>query len=397
MTSTVTTPMATTTTAEMSNATTPPPILPSDPSAAGYPFEPVPPEPPPPKIRRWRWGAIAGVIGVIAVVLVVVSSITVPYYALTPGSARPTEDLVSVEDAQTFPSDGEVLFTTVHIERLTLLDSARDRLGLLPDDWEVLTEEEYLGPNTEEQNDEINAQLMVNAQDVASYVALDHLGYDVSITGTGATVVQIVEGTPADGRLTVGDTIVAIGGEPIELTEEVAEIIGSRQPGDMVTLSVDQADGAASDVEVTLEAREDDPEAGFLGVATTTRGLEFNLPFDVEIDSGNVGGPSAGLAFTLAILDALTEGELTGGDEVAVTGTINPDGTVGPVGGVAQKVVAAADAGATIFLVPADEVDDGREASDDIRVEPVDDLDGALEVLADLGGNALALPVRPGA
>jgi PDZ domain-containing protein len=195
----------------------------------------------------------------------------------------------------------------------------------------------------------------------------------------------------------VGDTIVAIDGEVIELTEEVAEVIGARSPGDTVTMSVEHVDDTEADVEVTLGAREDDPDAGFLGVASATRELTFDVPIEVVIESGDVGGPSAGLAFTLAILDVLTPGDLTGGDEVAVTGTINPDGTVGPVGGVVQKVAAAADAGAEVFLVPADELDQAGQVSVDIRVEPVDDLDDALEVLSELGGNALALPTQPGA
>jgi PDZ domain-containing protein len=326
----------------------------------------------------------------------VCASITVPYYALTPGSARPTEPLVSVEGAETFPSDGEVLFTTVHVEHLNLIDWARDRVGLLPDSWNVLTEEEYLGPNTEAENDQINADLMTNSKDVASYVALDHLGYDVAISGTGAVVVQIVDGTPAADVLQVGDTIVAIDGQAVELTEQVSEQVGGHAPGDTIAMTIETTDDETEQVSVTLAAREDDPSAGFLGVATTTRELTFELPIDVEIDSGNVGGPSAGLAFTLAILDTLTPGDLTGGDDIAVTGTMSPDGTVGAVGGVAQKVVAAAEAGAEVFLVPASELEEATAgAPDGIAVEPVDDLDDALAVLDQLGGNALALPVQP--
>jgi PDZ domain-containing protein len=239
---------------------------------------------------------------------------------------------------------------------------------------------------------------MAGSKDTASYVALDHLGYDVTIRGSGATIVQIVDGSPAQAALEVGDTIVAIDDQPITMTEEMVQVVGQERPGDAITVSIEKADATEAEVPITLTARPDDPNAGFLGVATATRDLAFDLPFDVTIDSGNVGGPSAGLAFTLAILDVLTPGELTGGDVVAVTGTINPDATVGPVGGVTQKVAAAAAAGAKLFLVPADELEAAQQAAgDDIRVEPVDDLDDALGFLAELGGNALALPAAPGA
>ncbi len=150
-------------------------------------------------------------------------------------------------------------------------------------------------------------------------------------------------------------------------------------------------------VSVELGAKEDDPDAAFLGVGPTDR-VNFNNDFDflVDIDSGSVGGPSAGLAFTLAVLDQLTEGELTGGATVAVTGTIDPTGRVGPVGGVAQKTAAVRDLGADVFLVPAGLGEAELErvferAGDDLEVIPVEDLDDALEALAEFGGEVAAV------
>jgi PDZ domain-containing protein len=126
-----------------------------------------------------------------------------------------------------------------------------------------------------------------------------------------------------------------------------------------------------------------------------------DLPFDVDIDSGAIGGPSAGLAFTLTLIDELTPGELTGGRRVAVTGTISLDGTVGAIGGLAQKTSAVRQQGATVFLVPTaqGEADIARArevAGDDVEIVPVATLDEALAALADLGGNGLELGT-PGA
>jgi len=122
------------------------------------------------------------------------------------------------------------------------------------------------------------------------------------------------------------------------------------------------------------------------------RNVSYDFPVDVEIDTGDVGGPSAGLAFTLGILDDLTPGELTGGEAVAVTGTISPDGTVGPVGGTGQKAAAVRNAGIDTFLVPTADYEDAEARAGDVHVVPVDNVDEALAALADLGGNGLDLP-----
>jgi Lon-like protease len=179
-------------------------------------------------------------------------------------------------------------------------------------------------------------------------------------------------------------------------------IMSGLAPGDQVVLSVqthsggmvapaDQPDAPAlptTDVTVTLGARPDDPAVGFLGIRTATRDGAYDLPFPVAIDSGNVIGPSAGLAFTLAIIDLLTPGNLTGGLTVAVTGTIAPNGDVGRVGGVPQKAAAAIDAGATVYLVPVDEADEARQrAGDAMDVYAVANLAEALDVLAMLTGD----------
>ena len=141
--------------------------------------------------------------------------------------------------------------------------------------------------------------------------------------------------------------------------------------------------------------RPSDPQRAVIGIAPEDRIVGFDFPIKVTIDSGTVGGPSAGLAFTLAVLDVLTPGELTGGHRVAVTGTIALDGAVGPVGGGAQKAITVRDAGYEVFLVPLDELEEVRATvGDDLQVIAVDTLAAALDALDSLGGNAGSLDGR---
>jgi PDZ domain-containing protein len=165
-------------------------------------------------------------------------------------------------------------------------------------------------------------------------------------------------------------------------------------PGAQHVLTVERPPGSSTTVEVpiaTVPAPED-PGRAVIGIAPEDRLAGAELPIDVLIDSGTVGGPSAGLAFTLAVLDVLTPGELTGGHRVAVTGTMRLDGTVGPVGGAAQKAVTVRNAGYEVFLVPQEELDEvATVIGDDLRVIGVGTLAEALDALGSLGGNAGSL------
>jgi PDZ domain-containing protein len=322
----------------------------------------------------------------------------VPYYALLPGSARDTEGLIHVDGAQVHPSDGEILYTTVRL---------RGRLSLWEylwlqhrDDVEVLPEHSVLGDRDQEENRQYNLQLMDNSKQVAVAVALDELGYQVT-QPNGVLVVTVVQGSAADGSLQPGDLIVALDGTPVRKAEELVTALAQRHPGDRVTLDVrahDQADAAAPARQVTIQLGEnpDRPGAGFLGIGPTTQVSFQELPFDVAIDTGDVGGPSAGLAFTLAVLDDLTPGDLTGGSNVAVTGTISVDGTVGPVGGVPQKAAAVREAGVRVFLVPQSlgepVLDEVRErAGPGVQVVPVATVDDAIHALSSIGGDLQGL------
>ena len=357
---------------------------------------------------------VTALVAIMVVVVLVGAFWKLPYYTFSPGSLRATQSLVSVSGATTYPDDdGEIGYLTVTFGQATPFGLVR---GWVDSDIEVLSEDQALGGLGRDENRELNQQMMTNAKDTATVVALEYLGYDVELLGSGAVVVGVEPGIASDGLLEPGDTIVSVNDEAVTTSTGLIEVIAALAPGDEVVLGVQRhdnrpvatpADDATGDtpgdarpevgppaveVPVTLQAYSDDPQRPFLGVRLATRDQDYNLPFDVEIDSGNVIGPSAGLAFTLAIIDVLTPGSLTGGQIVGVTGTISADGAVGRVGGVDQKAAAAIGAGATLYLVPADEVEEARRrAGDAIEVVAVSTLDEALAALADRGGESVGL------
>ena len=350
------------------------------------------------RIKR-RWYVLGATVVIITVAVVAAALIKVPYYLLSPGSVRATEDLIQVDGAQTYPQDGQVGYTTVSVQHATALGWL---VAHLDDSITIYPEKAILGSSTPSENRQQNLQMMTDSKETAAAVALTKLGYDVNVTGTGAVVVQVAGTTddpaPATNILTVGDTIVSVGDTPITKSDELVTAMGAHKPGDVVELGVQpyKQDGSRTTEarSVTLGARPDDASKAFLGVSSSTRDLDYHLPFQVSVDSGQVGGPSAGLAFTLGIMDVLTPDSITGGHKVATTGTINPDGTVGPVGGVHQKTIAVRDSGAELFLVPSSEYDEAEKYAGSLRVEKVDTVDDALKVLATLGGGTDVIPPK---
>ena len=379
--------MMTATTTKGSMLDTTPSTVPG--SGSGLSGDETTDAPPPPasgglSARTW---ALLGALGALALVIgLVVNLVELDKVTLGPGGARPVEELVEISDGgEAFESEGEILFTTVSLDDdVTLWEGF---MAWLDDDVTAFDKEEILGDRDEEESRQFNQELMEDSKTTAARVALERLGYDV-ISGSGALVAGIDPDQPAADVLMDGDTIVAVDGEPVELGDELVAEIRERKAGDAVTLTVEGDDGESREERVELGERPDLPGQAYLGIGVGTRDLEFDPPFSVEIDSGQVGGPSAGLAFTLAVIDVLTPGDLTGGEEIATTGSINGLGEVGRVGGVEQKATAVRDTEATLFLVPESEVDEAREAAgDEFEVVGVADLDEALAALADRGGD----------
>ena len=305
--------------------------------------------------------------------------------AFMPGAALAASNRVDTKGVDVFDPEGEILLLTVSIDSdLTVVDWIRSSMD---DSIELRSREAVYGDRSNREQRDYNRHLMTNAKDTATIVALERLGVDAA-EFTGVLFLDTVSGGPAEGLLEVDDVIVSIDGEPVTTVETLLEVLAGLDPGTTAIIAVENSGtGERRDVQITLGTHPDNGGA-YIGVSGVTERVErFPLPFEIDISSGNVGGPSAGLAFALIVLDVLTPGELTGGKRVAVTGSIDLDGTVGEVGGVAQKSVAARDAGAEIIIVPEALVDEARSGAGDIPVVGVGNLDDALQALAARGGD----------
>ena len=354
------------------------------------------------RTRSGKLGLGVWALIVALVALVVLTFLPSPYVIQRPGPVYDTlgtakdadgeeVPLISVDGAETYETAGTLDLTTVQVvgnrERtpswfelaLAWMDSSR---AVVPLD-SVFPE----GVTTE-QRDERNATLMVDSQHEATAAALNELGYD---TGAEVVVVDVVADSPAAGVLESDDVVTAIDGVAVDSATTLRERI-QEAGGDPVSLTV-LRDGEEQTVEVTPEKHtEGGTTTWLIGITLRT---DYDFEIDVTIQLDNVGGPSAGMMFALGIIDTLTPGELNGGENVAGTGTIDAAGTVGPIGGIRQKLYGARDAGAEYFLAPeanCDEVvghvPDGLQV---IRTATLDESLAALEVIAD-GGDVDALP-----
>jgi PDZ domain-containing protein len=360
--------------------------------------------------RSWRAAFAAGIVLAVVGGLVLLS-LVVPVRLLAavvpgerfidqelvaqkPGSARETASRVSIEADGVDDPDGDVLFTTVQLDTdISIFDWIR---GELDDDIDLRPREQVLGDSSVADNRQRNLEMMRVSKDAAVIAALQHLGIAVyEETGLGIDTVR--DDGPAEGALVAGDVIIGVDGVPITGFESLQDELATKSPGERGVITVENIDTLETrDVELAWGDHPERPGDAYIGVNIVPRQEELPLPFEVDIDSGSIGGPSAGLAFTLTIIDLLTEGDLTGGVDVAVTGTIAADGSVGPVGGAGQKAAAARETGAVAFIVPSAVVDDALPHAGDMPVIGVDTLDDALAALADLGGLTRDLEVTAG-
>lgn len=342
------------------------------------------------------------------VAVLAMSAVRIQRWEVAPGEAMKVGPRISfVKSSGDVPTRyanaNGIHFVTAFGAQLSVLDSI---LGWIDPHVRVETPKERFGDLSPGDSRRLGYQSMVGAKQIAEYVAMRKLGLDARLMQGDILVEQLVcTGKPekysACDVLEIGDTIAGMNGTPVSTLTKLAELMSDRKVGETVSLSVVPYDAAAKKkdpskartVEVELMEDPDTPGRAIIGfVPADTRTV--TLPFEVEISTGGIAGPSAGLAFTLALLDELTKGNLMGRGKVVATGTINEDGTVGAIGALEQKAVAARERGATLFLVPKGqsdaEVAKARVAGGkSVKIVTVGSVDEALAALGQNGGEAL--------
>jgi len=395
------------------------------PGQAGVPSEGEAPGHPP---AVWILASVI-VIMLIVGILVAIDKGSQGYYIFQPGTAPQITDnarcrstgggadlalpdgtpcaLLGVPSSKSHPITGSLFMVDVLVGPSTPYQYVLSKLGLLhraDDGSQLYPKGSVLGSTPVGQLTCQDNQQMQGATSAASVVALGRLGYDVKEENLGAQVEEVVPGTPASAAgLKCNDLVTAVDGVAVPTADELVSIIHAAKPDTSVRLTVRRIGQGGKAQTLTVTARLSqtpaspgvvaNPKVAFLGVATFTD-TTYTLPFDVNIDVGDIGGPSAGLALTLGLIDVLSTGDLTGGHRVAATGTINFDGTVGDVGGVAQKTVAVRKAGAQVFLVPPQEYATAKGEAGSMRVYSVSTLEQALTILQSLGGQIPPSPPK---
>lgn len=329
----------------------------------------------------WLLGGIP-----LAMLLIAAWLVRFPYYLVSPGTAPSIIEHVKIDGAEVFEPEGEVLYTTVSVS-LRRINGYELLAGWLDDDIEIVEEELITGGLSRSTVRTENRVAIDISKLIAEKIALERLGYTVAVASDGVRIVEVAKGQPSEALLAVDDLVRAIDGVAVATSEEAVAAVRKRRPGDEIRVRFSR-DGNESEVAIRA-AEAEEPGKALIGVRLFTENPRFDLPFQIDIDTGRVGGPSAGLAFTLALLDLLTPGELSGGLRVAVTGTIDIDGSVGVVDGVEHKAAAARRENADIFLVPIDRLDEARSRAGRMRVFGVSNLDDALKVLEKVGGEPL--------
>ncbi len=305
-----------------------------------------------------------------------------PLLVLMPGDALPVAERVEFPTEDEDELTGRLLLTTVSVASATAVDALA---GWLDPDSQVLSRDRII-PSDTAAEDYFAAQrrLFQESGQTAAAVGLRAAGLPVDVSGRGAQVARVLPGAPAEGKLSAGDVVTSVDGTPVRLAADLVAALAEHPPGRELQLTVERG-GRPVPVPVTPTRFSDGTPEGNrsgLGVLVTTRDLRIDLPYPVEVDAGQIGGPSAGLMIALTVYELANPGDLVRGRVIAGTGTIDLDGDVGPVGGVRQKVEAAVDAGAMLFLSPPAEAAEARAAAGTrLRILEVTTLRDALDAL----------------
>lgn len=349
----------------------------------------APPDPSPGRTPGWRRpghrarvAILAGLV--LAVLLAIAALLPVPFIVLSPGPTFNTigevngAPLVEISETTTYPVTGALDMTTIREEgepRSPLTVFGALAAWVDPNRAVLPRELLYRDDQTTDEVQQRNAVLFSTSQSDAIAAALNSVGEELI---EDVVVTAVIEGTPAFGVLDAGERIIAIDGEEVRTPADVAEQVRGEPVGSTLDFTVERG-GKTVDIEVTSEPKPDEPDVGYVGINV---GINYRAEFPITFTLQDIGGPSAGMMFALAIVDKLTPEDLTGGGHVAGSGTIDPTGAVGAIGGIRQKLAGARGAGATLFLMPEVHCQEAAgHVPDGLTVVPVTTLDGALDAL----------------
>ena len=330
-------------------------------------------------MTRRTWTLVIGAL--IAVGIGVLgATVQLPFVALGPGPTFNTlgvvdgKNVVTINGLPTYPTSGHLNMTTVAVaDKLTMFRALA--LWAAGDRQLVPREAVYKPGKTEEQVDQENAQMFTTSETNAEVAALSYLKLPMEVV-----VGELSPGSPSAGVLAPGDRLIAANGKPVQSVDALHDSLADTKPGQQITVTYQRGDGQPQQATVTLGSRADAPQ-GLLGVTPSPRPIGG----DIMISLGDIGGPSAGLMFSLAVVDKLTPGDLTGGRFVAGTGEITQTGEVRPIGGIPLKMIAAKDAGASAFLVPDKNCQEASaNAPDGLQLVKVSTLADAVTALDSL-------------
>lgn len=302
------------------------------------------------------------------------------YVLMKPGTVENLASLVSVEGAERENGGSFYLVTVTQQQASPLLMI----YALFAGNVDLAPSRRLIPPGMDmKRYNEMMQRWMEESQNLARVIAFRRAGFFVPITSDGVEVVEVGKDSPAQGILAAHDIILSVDGKQVFLAHELVNIVQLRRIGDPVTLHILRA-GRELNVTVPTVSHPEDSDRAALRVLVQTLNWWPQLPRGVEIDAGEITGPSAGLMFVLEILDQLKEQDLSAGRLIAGTGAINLQEQVGSVGGVRQKVAAAEKAGAEYFLVPRENYEEALAVSRKIKLVPVSTLSEALVFLSDL-------------
>jgi PDZ domain-containing protein len=301
-------------------------------------------------------------------------------FLISPDAAKPLEPRVHVQGEKP-PGPGGLYYVDVLVRRASWLE--RLLKPLRPEGAQLVPEDAIRSPGADDSERRRQSLLqMTRSEQIAAAVALRQMGYKVGAKPNGVIVDAVAADAPAAGKLQPTDVVVSADGRPVRTPSDLRRIVGAKKPGSTVEIGLRSKDGLRT-VDVRTIADPNDPSRSIIGIAVG-QSADIKLPIKVDIDLGDVGGPSAGLAFALDVMEELGR-NVDRGYKVAATGELELDGHVVPIGGAAQKAIGARKAGVDVFLVPAgDNAREARKTAGNVRIIPVETFQQALRALASL-------------